>query len=124
MEDFEEIKGSVAYENGILFIKHFPESELNEETLNSSIALQKRITRGNHYSLLIDVRQNVTVTEEAAELAANNPNSEYVKATAIITDKGINHAGAKFYVSLNEPNIKTQVFLSEEDARKWLAEFN
>jgi hypothetical protein len=108
------------YSHGILHVEFNKDTVIDKKTLLEEIAYRKTLTGNDDFSMLVDLRHNVTVTDEAVALVAQNPSPEHVKAIALITNRGVDHSRAKLYTLFDKPNILTRAFLNATDALDWL----
>jgi hypothetical protein len=112
-------EGSMKFENGILYIEYKPKTLIDVNTLYKQIVYRKNITKEQDFFMVVDLRNNVQITDEAVALAAANPSPEHIKAIAVITRYGVDYTRVKLYSVFDKPNIKTKGVLSIEEAKSW-----
>jgi hypothetical protein len=111
------------YNHGILHVEFNTNTVIDKKTILEEIAYRKTLTGDDNFSMMVDLRHNITVTDEAVALVAQNPSPEHVKAIALITNRGLDHNRAKLYTLFDKPNILTKVFLNATDALDWLTAY-
>ncbi len=112
-------EGQMNFENGVLHIEYNQNLIIDENTLYKQIVYRKSLTKEEDFFMVIDLRNDVEVTDEAVALAAANPSPAHIKAIAMITKQGIDHTRVKLYSVFDNPNIKTKAFLNIEEATLW-----
>ncbi|HWY10435.1 MAG TPA: hypothetical protein VN026_03865 [Bacteroidia bacterium] len=117
INDFQQ--GRMKFENGILHIEYYPHTLIDESVLYKQIVYRKNLTKDEDFFIVVDLRNNVTVTDEAVALAAANPSPEHVKGIAMVTRYGVDYTRVKLYSVFDNPNIKTKAVLSVEEAKLW-----
>ena len=112
-------EGSMKFENGILYIVYNPNTVIDESVLYKQIIHRNNLTKGEDFFMVVDLRNNVIVTDEAVALAAANPSPEHVKGIAMVARYGMDYTRIKLYSVFDRPNIKTKAVLSIEEAKLW-----
>src|SRR6267142_1402894 len=93
--DFQQ--GKMKFENGILQIEYYPNALIDENVLYKQIVYRKNLVKEVDFFMVVDLRNNIDVTDEAIALAAANPSPEHVKAIAMVTKYGMDYTRAKLY---------------------------
>ncbi len=112
-------EGSMKFENRILYVEYKPNTLVDVNTLYKQIDYGKNITKEQDFFMVVDLRNNVVVTDEVIALASANPSPEHVKAIAMVTRYGLDYTRVKLYSVFDKPNIKTKAVLSIEEAKSW-----
>ncbi len=115
--DFQQER--MKFENGILHIEYYPDTVIDENVIYKQIVHRKNLTKDQNFFMVVDLRNNVKVTDEAMALAAANPSPEHIKAIAAVTRYGVDYTRVKLYSMFDKPNIKTKACLSVEEAKSW-----
>lgn len=83
-------------------------------------ALNKELMGDKPYAVLVNSAITATITKEARELSASKDFVQNTVAKALLVS-GMGHKiVAKFYLKINKPFIKTEIFTDREEAIKWL----
>jgi len=112
----------IFHNNGI--IKDIPFTL--DETLDKAqeaFEMIKKNTGSKKYPLLVDVRQQRSVSREARQFYASKEFTDNVSALAFIVESAISKVLANFYLGLNKPPYPTQLFTNEDKAIEWLRGF-
>jgi len=72
--------------------------------------------------LLVTAGKEATLSQEAREKVSSGNVTEQIVADAIVVEHYQHHMTANFFVRYNKPQRPTQIFKTEEEARKWLKE--
>ncbi len=123
METSKFTAAKMNYVHGVLHVEFNKDTVIDRKTLLEEIAYRKTLTGNDDFFMLVDLRHNVTVTDEAIMLAAQNPSPEHIKAIAFVTNRGLDHNRAKLYTLFDQPNIVTKAFLTVANAMDWFNAF-
>lgn len=112
-------EGNMYFENGILYVKYKPQTIINENLLYKQFMYRKSLTKEQDIFMIVDLTSDVNVTDEAIHFVASHPCPEQIKALALITKSRADYIRARLFSIFDEPNVKTRVFYSEEEAILW-----
>jgi hypothetical protein len=80
----------------------------------------KKLSNGKPYVVLVTSGEMSTVTKEARELIASEDYKQVTIAKALVISSLGHKIVGNFYLSINKPRIKTQLFSDREKAIEWL----
>ena len=112
-------EGNMYLQDGILHIKYHPNTVIDENLLYKQFMFRKQLAQEKDLFFIIDLRNDINVTDEAITFVASHPCPDHIKAIALITNSGVDYVRGKLYSIFDNPNVNTKVFLSEEEARLW-----
>ena len=82
--------------------------------------INKQLTKGQPYAVLVDSGMLTTISKEARELSASVEFSDITIAKALLVRSMGHRLVASFYIKINKPHIKTKIFSNREFAIEWL----
>ena len=94
-----------------------------DETLDKSqeaLGVVRRMTGGKKTLMLVDIRQQKSITREARQYYSSKEFTDNVTALAFIVESPTSKVIANFYLGPNKPSYPTRLFTNEDEARKWL----
>lgn len=112
-------EGTMRFENGILHMEYHQNVILDMNVLYRQIICRQSLTKDKDFYMVIDLRNNVDVTDDAAAFVASHPSPGHIKGIAMLTKYGMDYTRAKLYSMFDRPNIKTRAVLSIEAAKAW-----
>ncbi|MDI1353934.1 MAG: hypothetical protein PSX36_03400 [bacterium] len=112
--------GSMVFEDRILIVTLNEDLEITESILEKIFTEGAALSRGVPYSILADVRKNVSSTSSARKYGAHHPFMKQLVAQALIADTSAVIILANFFIKVNKPEIPTRLFKKKEDAIAWL----
>ena len=80
----------------------------------------KKITENKTSPLLVDMRQQKSISREARQFYSRKETMDTVTALALIVGSPISKVMANFYLGLNKPPYPTRLFTNEDEAIDWL----
>jgi hypothetical protein len=83
-------------------------------------ALNKTLSGGLPYAVLVSFEHLADVSKEGKELIASKEFAENTVAKALLVDNIGHRLIGNFYMTINKPHIKTKVFTNRELALDWL----
>jgi hypothetical protein len=112
-------EGTMRFENGILHLEYRPNVLIDMNVLYRQIKCRESLTKDKDFYMVVDLRNNVDVTDEAIEFTASHPSPDHIKGIAMLTRYGMDYTRAKLFSVFDRPNIKTRAVLSLEGAKAW-----
>lgn len=115
--------GTIEVVNGILIATYKEETHVDLEVAKKVVE-----TRLNYQPNIVmpgyaDIRGIVSMTKDAREYLAKN-GSERVIAAGLLSTSTFNRVIGNFYLYVNQPDIPTKLFKTQESAIDWLKKFN
>ena len=95
----------------------------SDETIEKARQLSdsiKRITGNKKCPLLVDIRNQRSISREARQFYSSKEFKDNVTAIALIVESAISKVMANFYLGLNKPPYPTRLFTNEDEAIDWL----
>jgi transcriptional regulatory protein LevR len=80
----------------------------------------KKITENKTSPLLVDMRQQKSISREARQFYSRKETMDTVTALALIVESAISKVLANFFLGLNKPPYPTRLFTVEAEAIEWL----
>lgn len=78
------------------------------------------LTKGKKYVILVNSGNFSTITKEARELSASKEFMQNTIAKALLVNSLAQLIIGRFYIKINKPHIKTELFKDRNEAIKWL----
>lgn len=103
----------------ILRVRLLENSEIKLADAEEGFKIANELTRGERHFVLIDVRANSKITDEAKKLIEEKKQSRNRIAEAFLVNNIATKISQNLYFSINLPAIPTKVFLNEAEALKW-----
>lgn len=94
---------------------------LEKEDILEMKQINKQLTAGLPYVVLIDSGTYTDITKEARELIASQEFGEKTIAKALFVRSLGHRIVGQFYIKINKPYINTKIFADREKAIEWLA---
>ncbi len=110
-------------DNGILHIEMFAGAKITPEKVTENFAGIKKLLGDNKALTLITTKGGFQFRSEARRYAAMNLDSVNRTATAFVVKSFADKLVVNLYIKFNKPVVPTRMFLSEENALKWLQTF-
>jgi hypothetical protein len=79
-----------------------------------------QICNNQNYALLVDAKDESTITEDARALLASEELAKFNIAKAIIIHTHKQKILGNLYLTVNRPHVKTRLFTDREKALNWL----
>ena len=95
-------------------------STLDVEDILEIKEINKKLTNGNKYVLLVDSGMITTITKEGRELSASPEFQQNTIAKALYVRSYGHRLIGNVYIKLNKPAIKTRIFSCRDQALEWL----
>ncbi|MCX6175173.1 MAG: STAS/SEC14 domain-containing protein [Ignavibacteriales bacterium] len=105
-------------------IKDIPFTQ--DETLNKAkeaLEAAKKYTGSKKFPLLVDVRQQKSISREARHFYSSKEVTDNVTALAFLVESTTSKVLANFFLGLNKPPYPTKLFTNEDEAIEWLKGF-
>lgn len=109
-------------EGDLLYCKYADDLHLSLDVAKFCVETRFTLSKGKAYPLLIDMKGIKSTTQEAREYMASI-GTIFVTAGALITGSPFNRMIGNIFLTINKPPVPTKLFNTEENARKWLAQF-
>lgn len=93
---------------------------IEEEDLLELKEANVKISNGQPYAVLIDSGMMTHITKEARELLASKEFAQNSIAKALLVRSLGHRIVGQFYIRVNKPHVKTELFTDREKAIKWL----
>src|SRR5690606_33800995 len=94
--------------------------ELDTDDILEIKEINKRLTGGKQYALLVDSGMYTTITNKGRELSASKEFQQQTTAKALLVRSLGHRLVGRFYVRVNKPHIKTKIFSDRNKAIEWL----
>lgn len=82
--------------------------------------INKQLTGGQQYAVLVDSGMMTAITEEGRELSARKDFQQQTIAKALLVRSLGHRIVGRFYIKINRPHIKTKIFSDRDMAIQWL----
>ena len=93
---------------------------LEKENVLEIKAVNKQLSLGQPYAVLVDGGTYTTISKEARELSASKEFAQKTIAKALLVRNLGQRIVGQFYIKVNKPHIKTKIFSDREKAIEWL----
>lgn len=126
MNTINKIKTSTAnhyIENDILYIIFNDGAVVDLEEIKASKAARLELQNSESMLVFVDIRNLFNVTVEARKYAAEDENSKYSIAMAILVNSLPTRLLTNFFIKFNKPKTPTKMFTSKDKALTWLENF-
>ncbi len=107
-------------EDKILRITIFQNAHIDIEEAKANYASSYRITNGEPVLVLVDARNDSTVSRRAQEYASQQTHLRI--ATAVISENPFTRMFTNLYMLIFRPASPIRLFTNEENALEWLEE--
>jgi len=109
-------------DDGIIKLICFTRDETIEK---ARIALDafKIISEGKKNPLLVDIRQQKSISREARLFYSGKEFTDQVTSLAFVVESAISKVLANFFLGLNKPPYPTRLFTNEDEAIEWLKNY-
>lgn len=97
-------------------------SEIDVEDIRQLKEINKKLTGGVNYAVLVSSGMMTSITPEARELSADKDFQQKTVAKALLIRSLGHRLVCRFYIKVNKPFIKTKIFSDRNEAIKWLKE--
>jgi len=112
----------IFFDNGIVKDIPFTENETLEKAKEALNTIKVK-AGDKKFPLLVDIREQKSITREARQYYSSSEFTNFVIALAFIIESPISKVLANFYLGLNKPPYPTHLFTNETKAMNWLKEF-
>ncbi|HEY8399789.1 MAG TPA: hypothetical protein VIK89_00930 [Cytophagaceae bacterium] len=109
-------------EDGIL-MEVIKVPELDLQLAKTLVEERIKASAGVKMPMLVDIKSLKYVSKEARQYFAKHSKSEDVISVAILASNPVTLMGAKLYILIEKPIIKTEVFVNKKKAIQWLKRF-
>lgn len=82
--------------------------------------VNKQLTGGRPYAVLVDSGKYTSITREGRELSASKDFQQQTTAKALLVHTLSHRIVGRFYIRMNKPYIKTRIFSDRAAAIQWL----
>lgn len=110
-------------EDGIVCIEMLPNAEVTLADAQEAADARFKLAGGRRRPLFVDIRKTKSVTREARAQYARESAQRSVSALALYVDSKISTIMGNFFISYNKPPYPARLFVSKEEAIKWLKGF-
>jgi len=110
-------------EEKLLYAKFSENLDMTLEIAKICVDARIKLSNGTSYPVLIDMSGIRSVTKEARDFMGKE-GAQLITAGALIVRSPIARIIGNLFLLLNAPKVPTKLFTDEEDARKWLEQFN
>ena len=107
----------------ILHIEMLQGADVTLDKAKENFIAIKQLLNGKKALILINIKPGFKFRSEARIYAANNQNEFNRVATAFVVNSFAGKLVVNLYIKFNKPLVPTRMFLSEENALKWLRTF-
>ncbi len=97
-------------------------SDIDVKDIRQLKEINKRLTDGAKYAILVNSGMMTSITSEARELSANKDFQQETVAKALLIRSFGHRLVCRFYIKVNKPHIKTKIFSDRHKAVDWLKE--
>ena len=94
---------------------------LQRENVLEIKEVNKQVSNGQPYAVLVDSGIYTAISKEARELLASKEFAEITIAKALLVRSLGHRIVGQFYIRINKPFIPTKIFSDREEAIKWLS---
>ncbi len=94
---------------------------LERENVLEIKEVNKKLSNGQPYAVLVDSGMYTTISKEARELLASKEFAEITIAKALLVRSLGHRIMGQFYIKINKPFIPTKIFSDREEAILWLS---
>ncbi len=106
-------------EDRIVELHIFPEKILNPDEIREIFdTIHSKMPEAKY--LLVSAGNKASLNQEARDLVSSQDITNQIAADAVVTEHYAHQMSANFFVRYNQPHRPTQLFKTEEEARKWL----
>lgn len=95
-------------------------SDIDVEDILQLKEINKKLTGGANYAILVNSGMMTSITKEARELSADKDFQQQTVAKALLVRSFGHRLVCRFYIKVNRPHIKTKIFSDRHEAIKWL----
>lgn len=93
---------------------------LEKENVFEIKKLNRQLSNGKPYAVLVNPGLNTAISKEARELSACEEFAQDTIAKALLVHSVGHRVVAQFYIKINKPHIRTKIFTDREKAIEWL----
>jgi hypothetical protein len=93
---------------------------LEEKDLLEIKRVNKQLSKGQPYAVLVDSGIYTAISKEARELSASKEFAQSTIAKALLVRNLGQRLVGQFYIKINKPQIRTKIFADREKAIEWL----
>lgn len=124
--NLSEIPGKASIwsdEDGLSWLTFEPNAEISGEDAKLLMTFAMRTyVESEYFRVLIDLRSNPVLSNEAREFASGDNLQHYISAFAILADELSMKMVGNFFIQFHKPGQPTKIFTDEQEARRWLLE--
>lgn len=95
-------------------------AELDSADIIEIKEINKRLTGGKHYAVLVDSGMMTSITKEGRELSSSKDFQQQTTAKALLIRSLGHRIVGRFYIRVNKPHIRTKIFSDRDKAIQWL----
>lgn len=110
-------------DEGILRVEMYPAVDVTIEKAKENFDAIKQLLGSNRALILINIKTGFKFRSEARSYVAINNDTINRVATAFVVNSFASKLVVNLYIKFNKPVVPTKMFLSEENALKWLRTF-
>lgn len=95
-------------------------TELGIDELIELKKINKQLTEGKPYAVLVDSGMLTSITKEGREFIATKQFQQQTIAKALLVRSLGHRLVGRFYIRINKPHTKTKIFSDRDKAIQWL----
>lgn len=107
-------------ENEIIHVVHPPKIQITLEIAQECVEERLKLSAGNVYPLFSDLRNIVSVDEDARQYLSQGDAVKYLSAGAFLVGNSVNKLMAATFILFNRPVVPTKFFTNITEALRWL----
>lgn len=119
---FKNHNFEIWFQDGIFNIKIL-QNIFDLEMAKECVRLRIKFTAPNSYPMISDSRCVKDFIKEAREYLADEKNTQYLSAGAILVQNRSQRIIGNFFLQINKPSIPSKIFVDRMEALKWLESY-
>lgn len=108
------------YDEHIVHSEIFHGSTVTLRDAESELRVADKLCYGERKLMLVDASGLKMMTKEARAFYASKTVAENTEAVAMVLDSSISKTIVGFYMKINRPHVRTELFTSVAEAKQWL----
>lgn len=108
------------YKDDIFFVDYNEGTEITKEILRNMLQNMLDLSKGIPFAVYSDITKNISSTAEARIYGAKNEFTNYIIASAVVTNNLAVKIMVNFFISFNKPEKPVRLFKNKMDAVHWL----
>ncbi len=107
-------------ESNLLMVEYLPNASETENSAREMFELCSEGFNGKPWSVLIDIRNLISITKEARAFYAKQPARYNCRRAALLVNSYLSMLTANIFMWFDQPAIPTRMFTSEANALQWI----